>query len=86
MFMQVAAGRCSSMFVVVVVFGSMFPELFANSVFQEIQLSDVGSLLGRIMQGSYTSIFNTHKKKYENGSATFDVRFHPDIFQSFIRK
>ncbi|KAL5247484.1 hypothetical protein ACHWQZ_G019385 [Mnemiopsis leidyi] len=41
----------------------------------EIQLSDVGSLLGRIMQGSYTSIFNTHKKKYENGSATFDNPF-----------
>ena len=41
---------------------------------QEIQLSEVGSLLARIMQGSYTSIFNTHKKKYENGAATFDVR------------
>ncbi|XP_063693218.1 transient receptor potential cation channel subfamily M member 3-like isoform X7 [Bolinopsis microptera] len=41
----------------------------------EIQLSEVGSLLARIMQGSYTSIFNTHKKKYENGAATFDNPF-----------
>ena len=38
------------------------------------------------MQGSYTSIFNTHKKKYENGSATFDVRFYQVISQFLINK
>ena len=41
----------------------------------QIQLPDVGSLLARIMQGSYKSIFNREKRKFKNPKQTFDVSF-----------